>query len=72
MIPPIVCYSCSKPLSEPYKDYIKRMQKGEDSKKILDSLNLKRYCCRSVIISTVDISPLLPFLISGHPTSSAS
>lgn len=72
MIPPIVCFSCSKPLSEAYREYIKEMQKGGNSKKILDGLGLKRYCCRSAIVSTVDISPLLPFLISGHHSSSSA
>tara|TARA_B100000963_G_C22473614_1_gene601341 strand:+ start:489 stop:731 length:243 start_codon:yes stop_codon:yes gene_type:complete len=33
------------------------LQKDEDSaeKKILDDLGLKRYCCRRVMLSTVDL-----------------
>lgn len=33
------------------------LQKNEDSaeKKILDDLGLKRYCCRRVMLSTVDL-----------------
>lgn len=38
-----------------YEEYKKRVAKGEDSGKVLDSMGIKRYCCRRMIISNVDI-----------------
>ncbi len=35
-----------------YEEYKKRVyKKGEKPKKVLDDLNIKRYCCRKTILS---------------------
>ncbi len=31
------------------------MKKGEDSKKVLDDLQLDRYCCRALFLGHVDL-----------------
>ena len=39
-----------------------RVKSGEDPGKVLDDLGLKRYCCRRMLISSVDvIDQVLPF-----------
>lgn len=38
-----------------YSDYLERLKKGEDKKKILDDLGLKRYCCRGLFLGHVDL-----------------
>jgi DNA-directed RNA polymerase subunit N len=55
MIIQIRCYSCGKPVAHLWEDYQKRIAKGEDRKKVLDSLGLKRYCCRQTIMGHVDL-----------------
>jgi len=38
-----------------YESYKERVAKGEEPKKVLDELGLKRYCCRSIFIGHVDL-----------------
>lgn len=55
MIIPIRCFSCGKPVGHLWEDYVKRAEKGEDRKKILDDLGLERYCCRALFLGHVDL-----------------
>jgi DNA-directed RNA polymerase subunit N len=47
--------SCGKPVAQLWETFQKRMELGEDPKKVLDELGLKRYCCRSMFLTHVDI-----------------
>ena len=47
--------SCGKPVAHLWEQFQKRVQLGEDPKKILDELGLKRYCCRSLFVTHADI-----------------
>jgi len=55
MIIPIRCLSCGKPIAQLYEQYKERIKKGEEPKKVLDELGLKRYCCRSLFVGHVDL-----------------
>ncbi len=55
MIIPIRCMTCGKPVGHLWEEYKKRVDKGEDPKKVLDSLGLERYCCRSLFLTHVDM-----------------
>jgi len=55
MIIPIRCFSCGKPIAHLWEEYKKRVAAGEDAKKVLDSLGIERYCCRSVFLGHVDL-----------------
>ena len=55
MIIPIRCFSCGKPIGHLYQDYLDKLNKGEDRKKVLDELGLERYCCRAVFLGHVDL-----------------
>ena len=55
MIIPIRCFSCNKPIAHLWEEYKSRVNKGEESKKVLDDLGLKRYCCRSMFVSQIDL-----------------
>ncbi len=59
MIIPIRCFSCGKPLAHLWEEYKKRIEQGEAPKKVLDELNIKRYCCRAVFLSHIDKIDLL-------------
>jgi len=55
MIIPVRCWSCGKPIAHLYAEYKKRTQSGEDPGKVLDSLGIKRYCCRAMFLGQVDL-----------------
>ncbi|MEM5872470.1 MAG: DNA-directed RNA polymerase subunit N [Candidatus Aenigmatarchaeota archaeon] len=54
MIIPIRCMTCGKVVAHLWEQYKKRVQAGEEPKKVLDELGLKRYCCRSLFLTHVD------------------
>ena len=54
MIIPIRCMSCGKVVAQLWEPFQKRIQAGEDPKKVLDDLGLKRYCCRSLFLTHTD------------------
>ncbi len=55
MIIPIRCWSCGKPVAQLYGEYKKRVESGEEPGKILDSMGIKRYCCRAMFLGQVDL-----------------
>ena len=55
MIVNVRCWSCGKPIAQVYDDYKERVANGEDRKKVMDELGLKRYCCRASILGHVDL-----------------
>jgi DNA-directed RNA polymerase subunit N len=62
MIIPIRCFTCGKVIASYYEQYVQQMESGEEPKKILDDLGLKRYCCRRMLVSHIDlIDEALPF-----------
>jgi DNA-directed RNA polymerase subunit N len=46
--------SCGKVVAQLWEKYNERIQSGEDPKKVLDDLGLKKYCCRSLFLTHVD------------------
>jgi len=52
---PIRCFTCGKPIGHLWEDYAKRTESGEDKGKVLDDLQLKRYCCRQMFMGHVDL-----------------
>ncbi|MFA5888567.1 MAG: DNA-directed RNA polymerase subunit N [Candidatus Nanoarchaeia archaeon] len=55
MMIPIRCFSCGKPIGHLWEEYNARIAKGEDRKKIMDDLGLKRYCCRAQFLGHIDL-----------------
>ena len=51
--------SCGKPIAHSYNQFKERVEKGEDAKKVLDELNLERYCCRATFLGQTDLLPLI-------------
>ncbi len=54
MIVPVRCFSCGKVVGSLWEKYQKLLEEGKSPKEALDSLKLKRFCCRSAIMSHVD------------------
>jgi len=55
MMVPIRCFSCGKQLAGVYEEFKKKVEKGEKPEKAMDDLGIKRYCCRRMIFSQVDL-----------------
>lgn len=55
MIIPIRCWSCGKPIGQFWEEFTERVAAGEDRKKVLDSLGMERYCCRTMFLGHIDL-----------------
>ncbi len=55
MIIPVRCFSCGFLVGDKWEDFARRVKEGEDAGKVLDSLGVKRYCCRRMLLSHVEV-----------------
>ncbi|RLI01376.1 DNA-directed RNA polymerase subunit N [Candidatus Bathyarchaeota archaeon] len=55
MIIPIRCFTCGAVIGDKWEEFSNRVKAGEDPAKVLDELGVKRYCCRRMLISHVEI-----------------
>lgn len=62
MLIPVRCFTCGNLIADKYEDYQNEVKTGEDPAKVLDSLQISRYCCRRMLLSTVEtIQQVIPF-----------
>jgi len=62
MIIPVRCFTCGALIADKWDDFTKKVSDGEKPTKVLEELNVKRWCCRRMLISHVDlIEEFLPF-----------
>lgn len=54
MIIPIRCMTCGKPVGHLWEDYQAEIKKGRTPAKVLESLGLERFCCRSLFLTHKD------------------
>ena len=55
MIIPIRCFTCSKVTGNKWIPYLKLLSQGMSEKDALTKLGLKRYCCRRILLTHVDL-----------------
>ena len=56
MMMPVRCFSCGAVIADKWDEYDKRVNKEHESAdKVLDDLGVKRYCCRRMFISNVEL-----------------
>ena len=55
VIIPVRCFTCGKLIGDSWEEFARRIRTGENASDILDSLGIKRYCCRRMILSNVEI-----------------
>ena len=53
---PVRCFSCGKLLADKYDKFEELVKKGEEPKRVLDDLGMKRYCCRAAVLTSVDFA----------------
>ncbi|TNV67774.1 hypothetical protein FGO68_gene13561 [Halteria grandinella] len=70
MIIPVRCFTCGKVVGNKWNKYLELLeQEGKDACWALDELGLKRYCCRRMLLTHVDlISKLLNYNIFENQT----
>ncbi|WP_268541953.1 DNA-directed RNA polymerase subunit N [Candidatus Nitrosotenuis cloacae] len=62
MLIPVRCFTCGNLIADKHEDYQNRVKAGEEPGKVLDSLGIKRYCCRRMMLTTVEtMQQIIPF-----------
>ena len=62
MLVPVRCFTCGNLVADKFEEYQNKAKSGEEPAKILDSLGIKRYCCRRMLLTTVEtVQQVLPF-----------
>jgi len=62
MLVPVRCFTCGNLIADKFEDYQTSVKSGESPDKILDSLGITRYCCRRMLLTTVEtIQQVVPF-----------
>ena len=54
LVIPIRCFTCGKVISSVWVEYKERI-KEENPKEVLDDLGIKRYCCRRMLLTHVEL-----------------
>ncbi|MEM2926013.1 MAG: DNA-directed RNA polymerase subunit N [Candidatus Bathyarchaeia archaeon] len=52
---PVRCFSCGALVGHKWEEFERRIKDGEDAGKVLDDLGVRRYCCRSTLLSHVEV-----------------
>jgi DNA-directed RNA polymerase subunit N len=55
MIIPVRCFTCGKVIADKWEPFKAAVSKGENPAKVLDSLGIKRYCCRRMFLAHVEL-----------------
>ncbi len=67
MLVPVRCFTCGKLIADKYEDYQNKIKAGEEANKVLDELGMERYCCRRMLLTTVEtIQQVIPFYEAMH------
>ena len=55
MIIPIRCFSCNKPVSKHYLEFLEYKKTNKDLESFFKEKGLKKYCCRRMLVTHVDV-----------------
>jgi len=62
MLIPVRCFTCGNLIADKYDDFQNKIKSGEEPDKVLNSLGIDRYCCRRMLLTTVEtIQQVIPF-----------
>lgn len=57
MLKPVRCFTCGKVFTDDmYRKYDACVAKGCDPQKVFKDLGVKRYCCKTILITSIDFS----------------
>ena len=61
MLVPVRCFTCGKLIADKFVEYQTRIKSGEEPAKVLNSFGIKRYCCRRMLLTSVEtIQQIVP------------
>ena len=55
MIIPVRCFTCGKVVGNKWDSYLELLKADYSEGNALDELGLKRYCCRRMVLTHVDL-----------------
>ncbi|KAL5252642.1 hypothetical protein ACHWQZ_G015433 [Mnemiopsis leidyi] len=55
MIIPVRCFTCGKVVGNKYETYLALLQADYPEADVMDKLGLRRYCCRRMLLSHVNL-----------------
>lgn len=55
MMVPVRCFTCGALIGDKWEEFARRVKNGENPGKVLDDLGLRRYCCRRMLLSNVEV-----------------
>jgi len=55
LIIPVRCFTCGSLIGDKWDEFVRRLKDKDKPNKVLDDLGVKRYCCRRMLISHVDV-----------------
>ena len=59
---PVRCFTCGSLIADKFEDYQTKLKAGENPEKVLNDLKIDRYCCRRMLLTTVEtIQQVIPF-----------
>lgn len=69
---PVRCFTCGKVIGDKWEEFKEKVSKGENTGKVLDELGIKRYCCRRIFISHVEVlGEILKYVKPSKKTKNA-
>lgn len=62
MLVPVRCFTCGNLIADKFEDYQNKVKAGEEPSKVLDSFGINRYCCRRMLLTSIEtIHQVVPF-----------
>lgn len=55
VIIPVRCFTCGAVIGDKWEAFVGAVKSGKDPGKALDELGVRRYCCRRMFISNVNL-----------------
>lgn len=67
MLIPVRCFTCGNLIADKHKEYKERVAGGEGSDAALDAVGVKRYCCRRMLLTSMEtVQQIIPFYEAMH------
>jgi DNA-directed RNA polymerase I, II, and III subunit RPABC5 len=66
---PVSCFSCNNRVGRLEEKYYSLLESGLTKKEALDTLNIKRFCCRRMFLGHVDVIGKLLLVPADIPSS---